>query len=555
MSDTDNQPEEAPRGTAFSQNDPHHPSLGRDAGAGDLTGLGLHYLWHLIDINLLNLVEIPSNADAAAQQKLRGPDGWGKLHPGDDRKRVAIIDNGACAHHPNLPGHAIKNRADFAYFERGATFSNWQGWPASGRDVGSVKDWLADNLTNEEAAQTRQSATALVDELIGAWSTPVPAAANRASPQSTDAGPLHRYHDLEDPSRRFAAHGTACAGLVADRPPEDVSAPPSGAGGCPTEQANPWAIQYVGVNPEAEIMPINTAYSHEYKTVTNALLWAYWNDAAVILLPRGLPDLEPIEPHEGIEDQDPRRTRFTTKGEPEYERLNADRRVFEAVLAAISAEIPVVVASGNNGRRELEYPACLVNRHGKDITGPIAPDLIVAGAQTHRGVRSSYSSGRTNNGVTVYAPSDDAEEISKAYSRFERRGWRGRQLRLAPEEGNDYSPYGVLAIDIPGPYGYENMYEQDLEHFDEGQPGHLAPGQSGLENSPGSLYTVFGGTSAAASIVAGVISLLQCAATSRLRGKDAKDLLILTRKPQPDAQEDVLVVDVRGALEALDQAL
>lgn len=552
MSDTEKYLGPKHHRTIFSHNDPHHPSDGRDGDDGAQKGLGLHYLWHLIDINLLNLEEISSDNSAAPEMKLRGPVGWGKLHPNHNRKKVAIIDNGACEHHPNLPGDAIQNRADFAYFERGATFQNWDGWPKSGQDVQKLKDWLSDNLTDNEAAQTRQSAIARIDELIAAWSNePVAAAVDGVPPQNGEMPPLHRYQDLEDPSRRFAAHGTACAGLVAGRPQAEVSAPPTGAEDCEPEQKNPWALHYAGVNPEAEIMPINTAYSHEYNTVTNALLWAYWNDAAVILLPRGLHDLEPIEPHEGIDDQDPRRSRFTTKGEPEYERLDAERRVFEAVLASISSEVPVIVASGNNGRRELEYPASLVNRHGKDVRGPIAPSLIVAGAQTHQGLRSSYSSGRTNNGVTVYAPSDDAEEISKAYSRFERRGWRGRQIRLAREEKNDYSPYGVLAIDIPGPYGYENMYEEDLEHFDEGQPDHLSPGKSGLENSPGSLYTVFGGTSAAASIVAGVVSLLQCAAPERLTGSQAKQILETTRKAQPHHSDDVRIVDVRAALEAV----
>ena len=208
--------------------------------------------------------------------------------------------------------------------------------------------------------------------------------------------------------------------------------------------------------------------------------------------------------------------------------------------------IPVVVSAGNDGGAALQYPARLV--------ADKCQHLIVVGACNARGFRSSYSSG-TAETVTLYAPSDDAEEISKRHYRYNETWWRGRQLPLSQgkdqkgiegplaETDNRFSPYGILAIDIPGTFGAGgSAHEDELEYDDPGAPHTQANNPTGAppcsdEYKPGSLYSIFGGTSAAAAIVAGIASRVQGMLPEGrdLSGAEMKGLLLRHTKPSEAA--------------------
>lgn len=498
------------------------------SGESSLGGKGLYYLWHLQVVGLLDA---------------NSPDPESKL-TGKDVK-VAIIDNGCARYHPNLPKYAIIDRADFAYDWSGLAFEPWSFTQPTPPPIDLDKDL---NLRREDVlAVAPDKLEKIALERLDLAVKNV----NSSLPKEEGI--------LQDPSARFSNHGTSCAGLIAGRPQEEPENDQCQHEVTDNTTLNPWAIPYYGVNRQARIIPINTPYNHEYVPLTLALLHAVRFGAEVVLIPRAAmdPSLEP-----DITKDDPRYTRFVDSPE-----LQADKLIFELVLKKISAKIPVVVAAGNDGGDVLQYPASLVANG--------CPDLIVVGACNARGFRSSYSMGghRTSaTGVTVYAPSDDAEELSKTYMRYNEAWWRGRQLKLelgahqgnpdgAPvEKSNCYSPYGVLAIDIPGTFGRGGLaHEDELEYDDPGQVTNYGssskPGEEpeGYEHKPGSLYSVFGGTSAAASIVAGIVSL-KVDGFAEPKGKNAKAFLLqkvvpssaapgIDKKTEAKGRDKVNVID------------
>jgi subtilisin family serine protease len=451
---------------------------------GSKCGKGLYYLWHLQMIGMLH------ESDPKPEE-LGGADA-----------RVAIIDNGCVRSHPNLGEDRIVDRADFASDWSGVSYMNWDDPTAIAIDLKDL------GVTTKELKK--------IDTVVGAFGNEAPfefvptlSAKDRlgASIKNVADGWSPKLSQVQDPSERFSNHGTSCSGLVA---------------GGKSDGKNPWAIDYYGVNPKAAIIPINTPYNHEYVPLTLGLLHAYHKEADVILIPRGADDRETLANGgpAGLSSatRDPRFTRIDHRAE-----LILDKLLFELVLAKVSAKIPVVVAAGNDGSSTLQYPARLV------VAGK-CPNLIVVGACNARGHKSSYSSGGTetsDRGVTVFAPSDDAEEISKDYFRYNETWWRGRQLPLdvgldqtnsygkPAETDNRFSPYGILAIDIPGTFSdASGSHEDQTEHNDPTGPesGAFSKGATEpdhTEHRPGSLYSVFGGTSAAAAIVAGVVSCIQ----------------------------------------------
>jgi len=208
-------------------------------------GNGLFYLWHLQSIGLVSPDEDPT------------PE-WTAFLQHDNAARIAIIDNGCTdIAHPNLPQSRIEDRMEFAGFLEGSVYGpqtaprTWDGahFGAAGIDLPVL---LADHPK------------------IGTHL--------RRTLEGLAAGPLtaHAYEDLQDPSKRFSAHGTSTAGLVAAEP---VAADPA------TEAANarayPTKLNYCGVNPLARIIPINTVYSASYAPVIMALLYAVAQNADV----------------------------------------------------------------------------------------------------------------------------------------------------------------------------------------------------------------------------------------------------------------------------------
>ena len=464
---------------------------------------GLHYLWHLDMIGLLGSPYWlrPGNKPDDA------PGNWMSVRKNTKEQpiKIAIIDNGMAKEHPNLKGRS-EDRIEFVQSPWGTRYVGAQeqkdecgkdGRETEGGGAGTPADQSEDTNNPQGnrpgyfdfkpylggADRSREISKDLADAikamLNGQW----------------EPKELAR---VQDPSHRFGAHGTACAGLV--------------AASAEIDEKNPHAIRYSGASPLAHVIPITTSYTAEYWPLIMALIYAMRQGADVILLPLSIEEMkEPTSPcppgaraqkyDEDLRDapdaiEDPRFSRLMVS----RTRL-AEKQLFEALLGAISSLVPVIVPAGNSGPRGLEYPAT--------IRG-----LIVVGACTAYGRVSSYSSRPVDGheGITVYAPSDDREEISETEFRVAAGGKRDLRLpspQTPKERENEYCPYGVLTTDIPGYWGYTTMDGpiRDLDApANPNPPDDSKDLKKQLQNQPAALYTVFGGTSAAASIVAGVVA-------------------------------------------------
>ena len=271
-------------------------------------------------------------------------------------------------------------------------------------------------------------------------------------------------------NQKFAAHGTSCAGLVAASS-EPLSGKPAS-----------FRPYYRGVDPFSKLMSITTSFSPSPELLTLAFLLAAKKSADVILFPRGLP-------REILRDESI---------------LEPDWLALKRTILEVSKIIPVICASGNECDEK-----------------PIAPGQFAAGdngiiavaAVNYFGVRSSYSN--FGAGVSVAAPSDDAEMFNQDQARLDKTDRFydehpyqafASYFNLSPYE---YGKPSVRAIDVPGPFGFSDASSGAREQTDEAQ----------LANDPESFFTDFGGTSAAASIVAGVAALIQRARKQANNGK------------------------------------
>lgn len=523
----------------------------------------IYYLWHLERVNVIHKV--------GDEFKPRRAEAWKTDSPS---VKVAIIDNGCTDDHPNLGADRIDDDAmDFAYHPRGAVFEPPEERQGEGGREDADPRELSEDAENLNAfhfdglpeaflaaasiANRNQNGLGFDDLVQSEFSSNF--AKELIDLVKKKTGP-HKFKEAYDPTILFSAHGTACAGIVAGAPvsrKDNNTPPPNDFAAVRRQRERKRAIHYVGVDPQAVILPINTPYNHEIRPVTMALLYACCKKAEVILMPRAvnpLPgngdnsDPENPVPRATRYDDDPRATRFDD--DPQ---LKKDMKDFETVLSIVSAAIPVVVAAGNEGSKRLQYPASLVGQVDTQ-------HLIVVGAHNSRGARSSYSSGGV--GVTLYAASDDAEVIRRDLVRYDTTSWEGRNLDYeghfgGVEPDNYYSPFGVLTIDIPGGPGYRrggNDNSENPTNADNAPPRERA-----------SSYTVFGGTSAASSIVAGVVSLMQKAKKigarnneERHSGIEIKRMLLdhdnRVRVPRgdgvPDTIEEIETVDFAKAYDA-----
>ena len=512
----------------------------------DTAQIGLNHLWHLQAIGLFEKCKFVWDDKAEREDIVRleckPANGW---LPKDETKRarVAIIDNGMARDHPNLERCRIVNAIDFTSDYRGVFYDEQHRGDINSyvrsSDVKTKK--LRDLLEALENGGSSKFAEALEASSDGLKNAISELKQSGFQPRKFEA-------KIPDPAYRFGAHGTACAGLVAaDANPKPLAGTENGSF---ARDPDPYALRYSGVDPTAEIIPINTVYNHEYWPLSMALLYAFAMDADVILIPRAVDprDARPGTPvSDGNDISDPLKTRFND-GEALSKELNAEQLVFEALLEQISDRIPVVVAAGNQGGDVPQYPASLAVGNAKN--GIICNNLIVAGAMTSRGLRSSYSNfyagdadswdavdgntAKQREQKILFAPSNDGELINSDFFRYDKLVWRGR--RILQTKDTDYSPYGVFAIDIPGEYGYE-VVEQDVDNdFDEpGMSAFVREQRKKLQQQPGSLYTIFGGTSAASAIIAGTVSAMQrerkfAVGKALLTGAQAKEILLTTVK-------------------------
>lgn len=460
----------------------------------DTQGLGVHFLWHLERIGAL----APTGPDTCEPSAA-----WVSLLDGAQPVKIALIDNGAALDHPNLQESGrpcLHQPIEFAAHVQGTLYEDDPDPDVPRFD--RLAQALADIGVSDPATFFDRPLTPALKAAIDGYLAPGTLAPARINLPAT--------------SQRFAAHGTCCAGVLAGRPEPDSSPHPS-----------PVTLPYFGVNPVAQVIPIATVYSPAYWPLVMGLLYAIDRGADVILMPRAAEDMQ--SPADYLAEWGKGKPPKLKVGEGADPRGNgnfldagryADKLLFEELLIKIAAHVPVILAAGNNGRSTLEYPASLA-----------APDnaLITVGAVNSGGHVSSYSSGQAN-GPTVLAPSDDGEEISTKHMRHFDISWRARRLDLTAFEGSEgrenlYSPYGVLATDIPGQYGYDASSAADLDLTEGRLTAAVVAGRTQPESLPRAIYTLFGGTSAASTIVAGVVSLIR--ATPAGRGMDCMALKAL----------------------------
>jgi subtilisin family serine protease len=311
------------------------------------------------------------------------------------------------------------------------------------------------------------------------------AAANQASLKT----PLQSaYHTA------FPSHGTACAGLIG-------ACPPNPAGG-------PVTIPYFGVDPFCTIVPVSTSLNPTPGQLILALLYAVQHEADVIHMPRGV--------FGGWDDDT---GQYDNPGLSLSKNLD-DRALweaFEAVMYAVSRGTPIICAAGNSGEAGLAYPASLSLSEGDN-------GIISVGAINNAGYRSSFSN--YGEGLSLTAPSDDASvfnryqiRMNKAGRRYQSHDYAGYVTAGLAEA--DYGRNALLTTDIPGRAGYTGYNPMGDDEDDDSFSQAHDPLQG--------MFTLFGGTSGASSIVAGVASLMVRRArlqNKKLDGPEIKAKLI-----------------------------
>ncbi|MEM6676460.1 MAG: S8 family serine peptidase [Pseudomonadota bacterium] len=289
--------------------------------------------------------------------------------------------------------------------------------------------------------------------------------------------------DVRDYLDLYSGHGTACAGLaVAD------TKVPAGTTHAISDETGSGPITYFGVAPGAKLLPINTSIDADPKQLVMALIYALSQRVDVILMPRTASD--PIAAYPETPDD----FAWPESREERSDESRAAWRLFRETLLWVSRQIPVICGSGNGSLQRLSYPAHLaaIGENG----------IVAVGALSYKARRSGYSS--YGQGLTLVAPSDDGEVLNRHEMRLDEQdpAFLHHNFRTVWGEPNpgirevvDYSPQSILTIDVAGPRGYEPGSQQSE------RDGAL------IDLDRAAMYTTFGGTSAAAAMVAGAVAL------------------------------------------------
>jgi subtilisin family serine protease len=154
--------------------------------------------------------------------------------------------------------------------------------------------------------------------------------------------------------------------------------------------------------------------------------------------------------------------------DPIDKELEGPSKALRAKIVEVARKIPVVCASGNSGLKTLAYPASI-------------QETIAVGACNEEGFRSTYS--QYGDGLDVVAPSNDVAIDNRNLFREEDTHEK-RRADGAPVVGK----LSITTTDNIGAFGY---------NVDPTSDYCLATGNYG-----------FGGTSASAAQVAGVVGLM-----------------------------------------------
>ncbi len=452
----------------------------RDRGRGDYAAY--HALWHLAQIGVVaDLQTFASEAwDLAAA----------RIDDGARRTRVALIDTSVAVRHPNLSAAIDTDLAiDF--------FSSRLGVPASPDALDSYIKACKKAYPSDLPAAVGAYWNDLLAHLRG------------------DAKTLYTSAVQPANSPNFSAHGTAMAGLIGARPvapdasavtPVRIFDPVSGTyHDLPTGQAV--AFAYAGVDPFCQIVPISTNFDPEPEQLILALLYADLIEADIIVLARDFPTPASLAPHiprtnNVAEDA----TAFSLAlgvGLSAQELSAWDS--LQHLTIALSKRIPVVCAAGNGAQGSILCPGSLA-----------APDngIIAVGARAATGNPAAYSP--ESDHITVYAPSGDGERLDSRLQRLDTQSARfnpndhsiaytaglgnyGDQQASNGTGVSTHATQDLISTDVPGRAGYNSS------------PNAQIFGHEGAVLDYRSAYCRYSGTSGAAALTAGLLSLAMSA--------------------------------------------
>ena len=495
-----------------------------------------YYLWHLVALNVIKgnfgspPTPLPGPSDTAVRNRTRPAvtsTVWDQIPATNPAVQtyVALIDVGISPDHPNLATRLDREKSiDLASHRFGAR--------------------TADPIdpTNPYAAEQKQAFFSNLDlSGLGPLGLSVDDQAFLEGLASELAASQGCVRQLLNPERLFAAHGTACAGLIAGEPaaikseggqvtPPETLFAVAGPDAEPSRNRN--VLPYFGVDPFSRLISVRTSFDADPMQYISAFLYAYHQQADVIVLPRGLPDpeLAPAAPKPEL-SVDPQLYRNSLAADlvkrlslpggadeldPKSPQVSESSirlwRLLRQVIIGVSRKIPIVCAAGNSGESQLIYPANLADHQN---------GIIAVGAVTAEGFRSGYSN--YGRGLTVVAPSDDEEVINRHQLRVDRQSpFHARHAYLAGRTKEyRYSNFSLLTTDLPGFWGY-----------DQGQQPWASVPFDANRGVGGGYYTNFGGTSGASALIGGVCSLIQRAhktrfdQNARLDGAAVKALLV-----------------------------
>jgi subtilisin family serine protease len=475
------------------------------------------WLWHLAAMGVIDARFGPPDDPVAGPMSARLEEvtgsRWDEIASGPPAT-VALIDTGTSRRHPNLAGRIdTKLSIDLTSHRYGAQHDGTMPPPAPREKAQAFFGKLEPSLSKLDLSKMPDEDLKFLKAMVAEYSG------------STG---VVRY--LAEPEELIGAHGTACAGLLVGHPGLVAGQGPVRIGGAGAS-ANPNVLPYFGVDPWSRLISIRTGFDEDALQFIAAFLYALACGVHAIVLPRGLPDprlsrLDPLPefaaPGEGwntratdyliarrgvaAEGRDPTASETSNGYEPER-----PWNVLRAVVIAVSKEIPIFCAAGNDGESQLIYPANLAASDN---------GIVAVGAVTPEGYRAGYSN--YGEKLTLVMPSDDYEVLNRHQARIDRTdpmvGMHDFDA-IGAATTVPYCPLELITTDLPGAFGYDRG---------EAPWSALADPQTN-PGIGGGYYTAFGGTSGACCLAGGLALLAQrarLATGTALKGVAMKDALI-----------------------------
>jgi subtilisin family serine protease len=245
-------------------------------------------------------------------------------------------------------------------------------------------------------------------------------------------------------------------------------------------------------------VPISTHFDPEPEQLILAMLYAAMIEADVVVLARDFPSPRSLAPEADATPE--------ALGQALGVGLGAEELALWDLLGdltiAMSREVPVICAAGNGARDTVLFPGNLAAADN---------GIVAVGARSAAGLAASYSP--PSDAVTVYAPSGDGERLDRELQRLD-----VQAAGFDPEDhghayleglgnfgdGGDatprlHAPQDLVSTDVPGRAGYNSS------------PNAQVFGRAGAILDYRSAFCRFSGTSGAAALTAGLVSLAMSA--------------------------------------------